>query len=62
MRHKILLHMIVETRDDLDATEISKKLESLLKTSLVRMAIESEGIHLAHGDGRPVVYRPTREP
>ena len=62
MRHRILMHFIVETRDDRDAAEIAKKLNDLLKTSLVRMAIQSEGIQLAHGDGRPVVYAPTREP
>jgi hypothetical protein len=62
MKHKILMHFILETRDDRDAAEIAKKLEGLLKKSIVRMAIEAEGIRLAHGDGKPVVYAPTREP
>jgi hypothetical protein len=62
MRHKILMHMIVETRDDRDAAEIAKKLDKLLKTPIVRMAIDGEGIRLAYGDGRPVVYTPQREP
>ena len=62
MKHKISMCIIVETRDDRDAAEIAKKLQGLLKTSLVRMAIQSEGIRLAHEDGRPVVYAPQREP
>jgi hypothetical protein len=68
MRHKIMLHIVVETRSDRDASEIAKKLDGLLKTSLVRMAIQNEGIQLAPGDatnpepGRPVVYAPQREP
>ncbi len=61
MRHRILVHFVVETRDDRDAAGIAKKLNELLKSSLVRMAIQSEGIQLAHGDGRPVVYTPTRD-
>ena len=61
MKHKILMHFVVETRDDRDAAEIARKLDKLLKTPLVRMAIEGEGIRLAHGDGKPVVYAPTRE-
>jgi hypothetical protein len=61
MKHKILMHFVVETRDDLNAKEIAKKLESLLKTPLVRMAIQGEGVQLAYGDGRPVVYAPQRE-
>lgn len=55
------MHMIVETYDDRDAADIAKKLDKLLKTPMVRMAIDSEGIRLAYGDGRPVVYAPTRE-
>jgi hypothetical protein len=61
MRHKILMHFVVETRDDRDASEIAMKLDKLLKTPLVRMAIHNEGIRLAYGDGKPVVYAPTRE-
>ena len=66
MRHKILMHFIVETRDDHDAAEISKKLQGLLEKPLARMAIQSEGIQIARKpgqpDGQPVVYVPTREP
>lgn len=62
MRHKIMMHVIVETRDDRNATEIAKKLRTLLKTPLVRMAIQGEGVQLAYEDGRPVVYAPQHEP
>ena len=61
MRYRQLVHFIVEARDDRDAADVAKRLDKLLKTSLVRMAIESEGVKLAYGDGRPVVYAPTRE-
>jgi hypothetical protein len=55
------MHFVIVARDDREAAEVAKKLDKLLKTSLVRMAIESEGVRLAYGDGRPVVYAPTRE-
>jgi hypothetical protein len=61
MRYKLLMHFVIEARDDRDAGEVAKKLDKLLKTPLVRMAIDGEGVRLAHGDGRPVVYAPTRE-
>lgn len=68
MRYKLLMHFVIEARDDREAAEVAKKLdEKLLKSALVRMAIQSEGIQLARGrtpeeaDGRPVVYAPTRE-
>jgi hypothetical protein len=62
MKHRIMMHFIVETRDDRDTAEIAKKLSGLLKTSLVRLAIQGEGIKLADGDGKPIVYAPQREP
>lgn len=61
MRYKQLMHFVIEAHDDNAAAEIAKKLGSLLKAPLVRMAIQGEGVHLAYGDGRPVVYAPQRE-
>jgi hypothetical protein len=61
MRYRVLMHFVIESRDDQEAATIAKKLDGLLKTPLVRMAIQGEGVQLAHGDGRPVVYAPTRE-
>jgi len=61
MRYRQLVHFVIEARDDREASEVAKKLDKLLKTPLVRMAIQGEGVQLAYGDGRPVVYAPTRE-
>jgi ABC-type metal ion transport system substrate-binding protein len=61
MNYRQLMHFVIVARDDNEAAEVSKKLDKLLKTPLVRMAIQGEGIQLAHGDGRPVVYAPKRE-
>ena len=60
MRYKILAHFIVVARDDAHAGELAKKMQALLKHPMVRMAIKDEGIPLADGDGRPVVYAPQR--
>jgi hypothetical protein len=59
MKYRILMHFVIEARDLNEAAGTAKKLDGLLKTPLVRMAIQDEGIRLAHGDGRPVVYAPT---
>jgi hypothetical protein len=61
VKYKMLAHFIIEARDDRDAKEVAVKLEKLLKTAMVRMAIGGEGIQLADGDGKPVVYHPQRE-
>jgi len=61
VNYKILMHVVVEARGDQDALEVAKKLEKLLKEPMVRMAIKDEGIRLAHGDGRPLVYHPQRD-
>ena len=61
MRYKQLMHFVIEARDDREASDVAKKLSTLLKSPLVRMAIQGEGVQLAYGDGKPVVYAPTRE-
>jgi len=61
MKYRILMHVVVEARDDRDAAEVAIKLDKLFKTPMVRMGIQSDGIQLAYGDGRPVVYAPKRE-
>lgn len=60
MRYRITLSIEVEARDDRQAYEYATKLADLLKTPLVRMAVEGEGIRLS-GDGRPIVHQPQRE-
>lgn len=61
VKYRQLVHFIIEARDDREAAEVAKKLDKLLKGPIARMAITGEGIQLAHGDGRPVVYAPKRE-
>lgn len=51
----------IESRDDREAHAYALKLANLLKSPLVRMAVEGEGIRLAGDDGHPVVYQPQRE-
>jgi hypothetical protein len=59
--YRILAHLVVEARDDREAAAVAKKIEGLLKTAMFRMAVAGEGVQLAGGDGRPVVYQPQRE-
>jgi len=61
MRYIVPVSLIIEARDDMQATELAKKLGALLKHPMVRMAMEGENIPLSGGDGRPVVYAPQRE-
>ena len=60
VRYRIMMSMVVEARDDREAHEYATKLAELLRTPLVRMAVDGEGIKLS-GDGRPVVHQPQRE-
>jgi len=61
VKYRMLMHFVIETRDEREANEAAVKLGKLLKTAVVRMAIGSEGIRLADGDGKPVVYAPQRD-
>ena len=61
MKFRIPMHVVIEARDERDAIAQAKKIEGLLKQPLVRMSIASEGVQLAGGDGRPVVYSPQRD-
>ena len=61
MRYRIMMSMAVEARDDRQAHEYATKLAELLKSPLVKMSVEGEGIRLAGGDGRPIVHQPERE-
>lgn len=60
MRYRIFMSIAVEAVNDRQAYEYATKLADLLKTPLVRMAVEGESIRLS-GDGRPIVYQPQRE-
>jgi len=52
-----MMSIEVEASSDAQAYENAKKLGELLKSPLVRMAVENEGIRLS-GDGRPIVHHP----
>ena len=57
MKYRIMLSIEVETRAEAEAYRHAEKLLGLLKSPLVRMAVEGEGIKLS-GDGHPIVYAP----
>ena len=61
MRYRVLMSVAVEAPSDKQAYENALKLEALLKSPLVRMAVEGEGVRLASGDGSPIVHEPLRE-
>lgn len=61
MRYRIAMSIEVNATGDRQAYEYAVKLNELLKTPLVRMAVEGEGIQLSGGDGRPIVHEPQRE-
>ncbi len=50
----------VDASNDAEAYQYAEKLGELLKSPLVRMAVDGDGIKLA-GDGHPVVHAPQRE-
>lgn len=60
MRYRITMSIAVEAGNDRQALYFATKLADLLKTPLVKMAVEGEGIRLS-GDGAPVVHIPQRE-
>jgi len=60
MKYRIVMSIAVEAANDRQAHECATKLMGLLKSPLVRMAAEGEGIRLS-GDGKPVVHQPQRE-
>ena len=60
MRYRVMMSMAVEARDDREAHRYATKLAELLKSPLVRMAVDGEGIRLS-GDGSPIVHQPQRE-
>ena len=61
MKYKVLMHVMIDARDDRDALHQASKLGELLKHPLVRTSITGEGVKLAGGDGQPLVYQPQRD-
>lgn len=60
MRYRVVMSIEVDASNDAEAYKYAEKLAGLLKSPLVRMAVEGEDIKLAE-DGHPVVHRPQRE-
>jgi hypothetical protein len=52
----------IEARGEREAQANVLELKKLLEEPFVRLTIQSKGIRLVNGDGRPVVYAPKREP
>ena len=52
-----MMSVVVEAPGNQQAHENAVKLLGLLKSPLVRMAVEGEGIRLS-GDGQPTVHHP----
>ncbi len=61
MRYRVMMSVAIEATNDRQAYEHAAKLAELLKGPLVKMAVESEGIRLSGGDGKPIVHHPQRE-
>jgi hypothetical protein len=61
MRYRVTMSVAIEAVDDRQAHECAVKLSKLLKSPLVKMAVEGEGIRLSGGDGNPIVHQPLPE-
>jgi hypothetical protein len=61
MRYRVTMSIEVEASDDRQAYEYATKLAGLLKSPLVKMAVEGEGIRLSGSNGHPIVHQPQRE-
>lgn len=57
MRYRILMSVEVDASDDREAYQKALKLDGLLKSPMVRMAVMSEGVQLS---GDPIVHQPQR--
>lgn len=60
MRYWVAMSIEIDARDDREAHAHAMKLAELLRSPIVRMQLESEGIRVAGDDGHPVVYQPQR--
>ncbi len=60
MRYRVLMSIEIESRDDRQAHDQATKLSELLKSPMVRMAVQGADIQLSGGDGNPIVHQPQR--
>ena len=58
VRFKIFMQVRVDAKDEDQAVDWAKKLSTLLKNPMAKMAIEGEGIRMV---GDPVALQPQRE-
>lgn len=58
MRYRIMMSIEVNARNDRQAHEYGLKLKELLKSPVVKMAVEGAGVQLQGEDGNPVVHQP----
>jgi hypothetical protein len=61
MRFRVMMSVAIDAASDRHGHEQALKLLELLKSPMVRMAVQSEGIQLTDGHGHPVVHQPQRE-
>lgn len=54
------MSMAVNAADERQANEYALKLAGLLKSPMVRMAVQAEGVRL-YGDGQATVHQPQRD-
>jgi hypothetical protein len=56
MRFQVLMAVTIEARTPQEAAAHAVKLKELVKSPIVRIALEGEGVRLSNGE--PVVYTP----
>lgn len=59
MRYTVTMSIEVDASNNAEARQHALKLAELLKSPMVRMAVEGADVRLV-GDGNPVVYQPQR--
>lgn len=57
MRYLVYMSVDLVARDDREAHENALKLQEMLKSPMLKMAVQVEGVQLA---SEPVVYQPQR--
>lgn len=58
MRFRIAMTIEVNARNGREAHDCALKLKELLKSPMVKMAVEGAGIRLSGEDGNPTVHQP----
>ena len=61
MKYRAVMSISVDAPSDEEARKAVKKLVAMLKSPMVRLAVEAEGIRLVGGNGEPTVQALQRE-